>query len=201
MASRASGNPALRFEADTLLGHEDDKGVRVMLTPSQVGQDNDPCTMPCPAGNPGLGITPPLCMRSAQALFVVCLADGLDLSTLEAVLAARGKAASVSLESLQQECKLRVAYPLTSSTPPSVRLHLPPTLESLMGAHGTPCAMCAMQPPLSSNLHRLLLVPQGRWICPPGRRGACAPWSMSRRCALEHCDADWYRHGREADVV
>ena len=39
----ASRNPALRSEADTLLGHDEDKGVQVMITSSQVRHVNDAC--------------------------------------------------------------------------------------------------------------------------------------------------------------
>ena len=81
----------------------------------------------------------PATVRNPQAIFMVSLAGDLDPNSLKAVLAARGNALAGLLESLQQECKLRVAYSLASSTSPSVRLHLPPTLESRLGARCRPC--------------------------------------------------------------
>ena len=67
---------------------------------------------------------------------MVHVAEGLEFGPLQALHAERSMHGT-RLESLRQECKLRVAYPLSaggsSSAVPSIRLHLPQLLESLIG--------------------------------------------------------------------
>ena len=62
--------------------------------------------------------------------------EGIDFSPLLPMLHARDKADMI-LRQLQRECRLRVAYPLSagrsSDALPSLRLQLPPLLESLIG--------------------------------------------------------------------
>jgi hypothetical protein len=134
-----------------------------------------------------------ICMCAAQAIFVVHAAEGVDFGALQALLAARGRQGT-DLETLRQECKLRVAYPLgaggSSSAVPSLRLHLPQPLECLIG--GPACWHARLyiltDPYTSEGYHDVALL-QARWSPRTGRRTACALSPTCRRCACNLTDS------------